>query len=237
MKKADLLAVGYAALCVAVICLFPVGIHDGHLAWVGLDGHGLQNFGKVTGAFPYSMGFLKVAFLATFGELIKYRGQTGSYRINRLPVRFVVWGLFGMLFTVLFALFGKGLPGMMVSGLWFGMPPKPGANLGQVLPFAISASALINLVSAYPMMLFHEWCNAVIAAARFVGGTEFLEKLNKPAWGSFIPKTIVIFWIPAHTITFMMPDNYRVLMAAGLSVVLGFVLTIKPRPAVPAKGA
>jgi hypothetical protein len=37
-------------------------------------------------------------------------------------------------------------------------------------------------------------------------------------------KTIPIFWIPAHTITFLLPSEYRVLSAAFLSIALGTIL-------------
>ena len=37
-------------------------------------------------------------------------------------------------------------------------------------------------------------------------------------------KTIPIFWIPAHTITFLLPSEYRVLSAAFLSIALGAIL-------------
>ena len=42
-------------------------------------------------------------------------------------------------------------------------------------------------------------------------------------------KTIVVFWIPAHTITFCLPAQYQILMSAFLSLALGFILTIKPK--------
>jgi prepilin signal peptidase PulO-like enzyme (type II secretory pathway) len=37
-------------------------------------------------------------------------------------------------------------------------------------------------------------------------------------------KTIPLFWIPVHTITFMLPPHYRVVIAAYLSIVLGVFL-------------
>ncbi|NTV18536.1 MAG: Mpv17/PMP22 family protein, partial [Bacteroidales bacterium] len=40
-----------------------------------------------------------------------------------------------------------------------------------------------------------------------------------------VGKTIPLFWIPAHTITFMLPDQYKVLFAASLSIVLGLILS------------
>ena len=44
--------------------------------------------------------------------------------------------------------------------------------------------------------------------------------------GFVVLKTIPYFWIPAHTITFLLPETYRVLMAAYLSIALGILLTI-----------
>jgi hypothetical protein len=44
-------------------------------------------------------------------------------------------------------------------------------------------------------------------------------------------KTIPFFWIPAHTLTFLLPSEYRVLAAAMLSIALGLILTItKKKP-------
>jgi hypothetical protein len=43
-------------------------------------------------------------------------------------------------------------------------------------------------------------------------------------WGFVFKKTIPFFWIPAHTITFMLPPDLRVLFAASLGVVLGVIL-------------
>jgi hypothetical protein len=49
-------------------------------------------------------------------------------------------------------------------------------------------------------------------------------------WAGFIGfvvgKTIPLFWIPAHTLTFMLPGEYRVLIAAFLSIALGAILSL-----------
>lgn len=228
MKAGDYIAVGYAIFWGCLVYFFPLGMVDGSLRWVGFR-DGLLNFGAVTAAFPYPMGFLKVAFLATYGEMIKNRGKTGSYGVDHFWTRFIVWGLYGLLFTYVFALFAKGVGALMGTKLWFGVPVTQQSTLWDRFLFAFSTSFWINLIFAYPMMLFHEWCNHVIDRQRFVGGGQFLTEINKPFWGSFIPKTIIFFWIPAHTVTFLLPGDYRVLMAAALSVALGFILTFKPK--------
>jgi hypothetical protein len=42
-------------------------------------------------------------------------------------------------------------------------------------------------------------------------------------------RTIPSFWIPAHTVTFLLPPEYRVLYAAFLSIALGVVLALAKR--------
>ena len=229
MKKNDVLAILYLAACAAVVALFPLQItKDGIISWgYDLYGNGVLNFGAMSKAHPYLMGFLKVGFLATFGEMIKIRGKTGSYRVSHLGIRFCVWGLFGIIFSLAFPLFDAGVKGLINAGLWFGTTTPATTEMKLLLAF--SCSFLTNMIFAYPMMLSHEWFNAVIAKKRFVGGAEFLEGIDKNLWGSFIPKSIIVFWIPAHTITFSLPGEYRILMAAALSVALGFLLTLKPK--------
>ena len=60
-----------------------------------------------------------------------------------------------------------------------------------------------------------------------------LELVETFRWHTFISfvviKTIPLFWIPAHTITFLLPAALRVVMAAYLSIVLGVILVYANR--------
>ena len=57
-----------------------------------------------------------------------------------------------------------------------------------------------------------------------------MSSLNwKVLWGFVFKKTIPFFWFPAHTITFLLPGNMRVLCAALLGVVLGILLAVAAR--------
>jgi hypothetical protein len=59
------------------------------------------------------------------------------------------------------------------------------------------------------------------------------ELIQAIHWDSFITfvvfKTIPLFWIPAHTITFGLPAHYRVVVAAYLSIILGVILVYSNR--------
>ena len=55
-----------------------------------------------------------------------------------------------------------------------------------------------------------------------------IETVNWHGFVSFtLLKTIPLFWIPAHTVTFMLPAEYQVIMAAALSIALGIMLSLK----------
>ena len=228
MKKGDVGAIIFLVVFACAVVFFPWTVTITGKVQLGELSKGFDNFGKFTAHFPYLMGFFKVGLLATFGEMLKVRVTTGSWKVPSLPVRFLVWGCVGLLFTFVFAMFAKGVGGLIGTPFWFGKKAWDlNPNFWDNLLFAFSTSFWQNVIFAYPMMLGHEWCNEVINRKRFVGGAEFLEKLNKPVWGSFIPKTIVFFWIPAHTVTFLLPPDYRVLMSAVLSLVLGAILTFR----------
>lgn len=242
MKKTDFIGIGFVVLFVLLVLFFPFnygaagstlknfiqGSGDAvALHWTGFIWSKLDNFGNVTNEFPYIMGFLKFALLATFGEMLKHRIKTGSWAVSCLPLRVLVWGFYGIVMTIAFSLFAKGTAAMMSGNLWFGSNPALGSSFGNNLIFALTTSVFMNMIFAYPMMLSHEWFGQVIEKRKFIGGAEFFGSCDAKVWGSFIPKTILYFWVPAHTVTFLLPAEFRVLVGAALSVALGFILTIK----------
>ncbi|SHJ25481.1 hypothetical protein ACQ0P8_14240 [Halodesulfovibrio aestuarii] len=44
-------------------------------------------------------------------------------------------------------------------------------------------------------------------------------------WGLVLKKTLPFFWIPAHTITFLLPPDLRILFAAMLGLALSVTFT------------
>jgi hypothetical protein len=56
---------------------------------------------------------------------------------------------------------------------------------------------------------------------------EIITNLDWKVQYNFIfKKTIPFFWIPAHTITFLLPVEFQVLFAALLGIALGVILSI-----------
>jgi hypothetical protein len=235
MKKTDYIGIIFFILFALLVMFFPwnFGLNPNAILkgeifyWTGFEWSKLENFGNVTKEFPYIMGFLKFAVLATFGEMLKNRLKNGSWYVSKLPVRALVWGFFGIIMTIAFSLFASGTAVMMSGNLWFGSNPLLAKGFWNDLIFAFSTSLFMNMIFAYPMMFSHEWFSQVIEKGKLIGGEEFFAGASPKVWGSFIPKTILFFWVPAHTVTFLLPAEFRVLVGALLSVALGFILTIK----------
>lgn len=206
MKKGDFIWLSVFATIVAFLVL-P-------------DTHAI--FNSMTKAHPFIMGFIKFAILATMGEFMASRIVTGDYKVPYgVFYRALIWGFLGMVIVLIFGIFAGGVAGAQKSGL------LPGE--GNSFLFAFFTSAAMNLTFAPTMMAFHRFTDTYLDLIG-EGKKNITTKMvvDRIDWNGFISfvlyKTVPIFWIPAHTITFMLPAEYRVLMAAMLSVALGAIL-------------
>ena len=94
----------------------------------------------------------------------------------------------------------------------------------------------MNLSFGPAMMTFHRFTDTYLDM-KYEGEKNITigEIANRIDWKGFysfvILKTIPFFWIPAHTIVFLLPAEYRVIAAAFLSVALGGILAFaKKKP-------
>ncbi|MBQ5740309.1 MAG: hypothetical protein IIV53_00460 [Bacteroidaceae bacterium] len=185
------------------------------------------------------MSFLKFGILSTLGEMLGCRISTGKYVTPTFGVlpRMVVWGFLGMSINMAMIIFSKGTPMFMQ---YMGMTnaveafTTDGFSMDK-LWVALAVSVAMNTIFAPVFMTFHKVTDAHIAAH---GGSlkalvtpipmaERLATLNWQAqWGFVFRKTIPFFWYPAHTITFLLPAEQRVLFAALLGIVLGVLLAV-----------
>ncbi|MGD9761931.1 MAG: hypothetical protein AB7U52_05850 [Candidatus Izemoplasmatales bacterium] len=183
--------------------------------------------------YPYLMGFIKTSLLATFGELIASRIATKNYFSKTgLIYRFIIWGFLGVVFVLVFKIFDQGVRAAITSGLWFDFF-KTNETLNHIY-IAFSVSFFLNLIFAPTFMILHRFTDTYIdlgnGKIKQIINVKSSEVINKIDWKNFfgfvVLKTIPLFWIPAHTITFYLPENYRILSAGFLSIALGLILTL-----------
>lgn len=185
------------------------------------------------------MSFLKFGILSTLGEMLGCRISTGKYVTPTFGVlpRMVVWGFLGMGINMAMIIFSKGTPMFMQ---YMGMTnaveafTTDGFSMDK-LWVALAVSVAMNTIFAPVFMTFHKVTDAHIAAhngslkalVTSIPMAERLGTLNWQAqWGFVFRKTIPFFWYPAHTITFLLPAEQRVLFAALLGIVLGVLLAV-----------
>ena len=184
------------------------------------------------------MSFVKFFFLATLGELIGLRIKTGRYYYKGFGLfpRALVWGFLGITIYMAFAIFASGTP-VLLEKMGF-------ADAGKILytdlswkkvAVSFSIATALNLFYAPVLMTFHKITDTHILET---GGTLrgffrpipfariFKETNWDVQWHFVFKRTIPLFWIPAQTITFLLPEEYRVLFAAFLGIVLGVILAV-----------
>jgi len=184
------------------------------------------------------MSFVKFAILATLGEVIGLRIRTGKYYQKGFGVipRAIVWGFLGLTIKLAFVIFAVGTPAFLA---YLGLENAPDV-MRQAFTFdkllvAFSISAAMNLIYAPVMMTLHK-----ITDMHIISHDGSLSGFFKPIqfkkhfvnldwsvqWNFVFKKTIPFFWIPAHTITFLLPPDFQVLFAALLGIALGTILAV-----------
>ena len=134
-------------------------------------------------------------------------------------------------------IFSAGVPAFLVSlGETGAVTAIAGGLSWEKVWVAFAISVAMNTIFAPVFMTLHKVTDSHITAT---GGTlrgffttplRFGDTLAAidwhRQWGFVFKKTIPLFWFPAHTITFLLPGDFRVLFAALLGVMLGVLLAL-----------
>lgn len=185
-----------------------------------------DRFVALTRSHPYVMGMIKIGLLGTMGELLGGRIVSGRWNLRgvRLWQRALVWAFLGIVFTAVFPLFSYGVEGLIKQGL------IPGA--GSALLAAFWKSFFMNVIFAFPMMVFHRFTDTLIGKGALFSRWSAAGTFASIDWKnmfSIVAASCVWFWIPAQTVTFLLPSEFRIMSAAFLAIVLGFILGMAKR--------
>lgn len=204
----------------------------------------LEFYKSTNTAHPYLLGFFKFAILSTAGELIGLRIKKGYYFTQGFGIaaRMLVWGILGVGITLAMKIFSGGVPPVLESlGADNITEAMKGGFSYKKLLGAFGISMGMNCFFAPIMMTVHKITDTQILncggnfmkfiTTRLPFGKILAEIDWKVQWNFVFKKTIPFFWIPAHTITFMLPAEYQVLFAASLGIALGIILSVSARMA------
>ncbi len=181
-------------------------------------------FMAMTQAYPYISGFFKFFVLATMGDMLGARILHGQWKKTKgLIFKAIIWGIIGMMITLAFTLYSEGV----LAAQNIGRLPFNGSKFGH----AFLTSTMMNITFAPFMFLFHKFSDVYIDVKyRGMKKVTINDLVNEVDFNMLIGfsmlKTIPFFWIPCHTLVFLMPPQYRVVASAFLSIALGLMLAI-----------
>lgn len=197
----------------------------------------LLSYKDFNAAHGMVMSFVKFAILATLGEVIGLRIKSGNYNQKGFGIlpRAIVWGFLGLTIQMAFVIFSLGAPAFLE---YLGVENASRALSMQGLPWqkilaAFVVSSTMNTIYAPVMMTLHKITDThieqnggtLIGLFKSIEMGKIMAGINwRVQWDFVFKKTIPFFWIPAHTITFLLPSEFRVLFAALLGIVLGILM-------------
>lgn len=158
---------------------------------------------------PLLSAAIQFAFLGTIGEIISFSIQKNKVAIPctwlQLLFKGIAWAVLGVVIKYGFT----GMKGFTQALLDHSLLPL---FLDSSLGWAFAVSVFTNVFFGPQMMAFHRIEDNLILRQR---GFQGITK----AW-----KTLIWFWIPAHTITFLLPADLQIGLAALWSLVLGIIM-------------
>ncbi len=165
--------------------------------------------------YPILSAAVQFSLLGTLGEIISTSIQQRKLALPgnwwQVIAKMFAWALLGVIIKYGFT----GMRGFTRALVEHHLLP---AFFAQGFGWALAVSLLTNTFFGPQMMAFHRLeDNLILGQKGFQGITR--------AWG-----TLVWFWIPAHTLTFLAPVDVQIGLAAAWSLVLGVIMGLT-RPA------
>src|SRR6056297_763284 len=153
--------------------------------------------------YPILSAILQFAVLGTIGEWLGTavrKGRFVSYSPIVIIEKITIWSIIGVMLKYAFVGF-VGFVGALVDER---MLP------GMFQPFFLSL--FMNLLFGPVQITFHRFMD------------NFFKKVKNWRGIKGALLTIIWFWIPAHTITFMLPKVWQITLAAFWSSFLGIIM-------------
>jgi len=169
---------------------------------------------NIVGAHPIISAMVQFAILGTFGGCVAKWVQHKKFY---LPLNWkqaiwypISWAILAVMIKMAFL----GFRGFLEILILDGYLPQIFSSSESRFLHAFALSIVMNLQFGPLLVIFHRWLDYL--------------PFGKTDWTNIDKglKSLLWWWIPAHTVTFMLPPDLQIGMAAVWSVVLGFILGI-----------
>jgi hypothetical protein len=167
----------------------------------------MNSYVELVKAYPIYSAMIQFAVLGTFGDIISKWMQQGNvfmpYKVSILFLKMLEWAFLAITIKYAFV----GFHGFVDSLVSHQLVPELG-----LFGTAFTVSVTMNLQFGLLLVILHRFLDNLIAQQN-----NWIN-IDKGMW------SLIWFWIPAHTITFMLDKPYQIGLAAVWSVVLGLIL-------------
>ena len=165
-------------------------------------------------AYPILSAIIQFAILGTAGEIISkiiIAGKIHSpFNLNMILKKMAIWAFLAVCIKFAF----MGFQGFTDSLILHNYLPELG-----LLPRAFAVSVLMNLQFGLFLVIMHRILDNLAAGVK-KNWTNIDKSILSLIW----------FWIPAHTITFTLPRDFQIGLAALWSLALGIILGFYNKP-------
>jgi len=169
----------------------------------------IETYTQWVASYPLLSALIQFAILGTLGEVISFSLRQKKIAIPcscfQLILKMLAWALLGVLIKLGFT----GMKGFVLALINHGFLPL---YFNEGLGWAFSVSVLTNLLFGPQMMTFHRLEDNLIMHQKGFAG------IQRSWW------TLIWFWIPAHTLTFLLPADLQIGLAAIWSLALGIIM-------------
>lgn len=167
----------------------------------------MSTYIELVKAYPIYSAMIQFAVLGTLGDIISKWMQQGKiflpYKWTIIVLKMIEWAVIAITIKYAFV----GFQGFVDSLIEHQLVPEL-CKFGR----AFTVSATMNLQYGLFLVVFHRFLDNLIARQKN------WKNIDKGML------SLVWFWIPAHTVTFMLDKPYQIGLAAIWSVVLGIIL-------------
>ena len=160
-------------------------------------------------SYPFISAMIQFAILGTLGDYVSSRlaRSKTEYTFRIVFSKAIIWAVLAIFIKVAFVGFEGFLAALVLNRV------LPQIFFENTFLNSLSRSVSMNLQFGFFLVVFH----------RLLDNLVFGERNWKSLDRAFI--SLFWFWIPAHTVTFMLPKDYQIGLAALWSFMLGLLLS------------
>ncbi|MGV8946518.1 MAG: hypothetical protein ACOH1N_08825 [Lutibacter sp.] len=167
----------------------------------------MNSYVEFVKAYPIYSAMIQFALLGTLGDIISKWMQRGAifmpYKFSIIFLKMLEWAFLAICIKYAFVGFQSFVDGLILHQFL----PELGL-FGR----AFSVSVAMNLQFGLLLVILHRFLDNLVSQENN------WKNIDKGML------SLVWFWIPAHTITFMLDKPYQIGLAAIWSLVLGIIL-------------